>query len=203
MRARGWVNKRRETKKGRKLGGRPFDKATLYQLLTNPTYTGKMRYKDELHAGEHEAIIDQELFDMVQKQLKLNGRTGGAEVRNKYGALLRGLLRCKRCGAAMAPRGSGGYIEIKADPKGHRNDIYRKIERWLKAECIPVDGTRVLQASFHLKFQHNGAGRQPTLTFDVSVPNSSNLKSKPDEQREVGERCLKLWEVVADDDDKG
>jgi len=99
---RGWVNKRRETKKGRKLGGRPFDKATLYQLLTNPTYTGKMRYKDELHAGEHEAIIDQELFDKVQKQLKLNGRTGGAEVRNKYGALLRGLLRCKRCGTAMS-----------------------------------------------------------------------------------------------------
>ncbi len=98
---RGWVNKRRETKKGRKLGGRPFDKATLYQLLTNPTYTGKMRYKDELHAGEHEAIIDQELFDKVQKQLKLNGRTGGVEVRNKYGALLRGLLRCKHCGTAM------------------------------------------------------------------------------------------------------
>ncbi len=102
----------------------------------------------------------------------------------------------------LAPRGSGGYIEIKADPKGHRNDIYRKIERWLKAECIPVDGTRVLQATFHLKFQHDGRGRQPTLTFDVSVPNSSNLKSKPDEQREVGERCLKLWEVVADDDDE-
>jgi len=99
---RGWVNKRRETKKGRKLGGRPFDKATLYQLLTNPTYTGKTRYKDELHAGEHEAIIDQELFDKVQKQLKLNGRTGGAEVRNKYGALLRGLLRCKHCGTAMS-----------------------------------------------------------------------------------------------------
>jgi site-specific DNA recombinase len=98
---RSWVNKRRETKKGRKLGGRPFDKATLYQLLTNPTYTGKMRYKDELHAGEHEAIVDQELFDKVQKQLKLNGRTGGAEVRNKYGALLRGLMRCKRCGTAM------------------------------------------------------------------------------------------------------
>jgi site-specific DNA recombinase len=99
---RGWVNKRRETKKGKKLGGRPFDKATLYQLLTNPTYTGKMRYKDELHAGEHKAIINQELFDKVGKQLKFNGRTGGVEVRNKYGALLRGLLRCKRCNAAMS-----------------------------------------------------------------------------------------------------
>ncbi len=98
----------------------------------------------------------------------------------------------------VAPQGSGGYIEIKADPKGHRNDIYRKIERWLKAG-VAVEGARVLKASFHLKFQGNGHGRQPTMAFDVSAPNSSNLKSKPDEQREVGERCLKLWKVVDDE----
>lgn len=99
----------------------------------------------------------------------------------------------------IAPRGSGGYIEIKADPKGHPNDIYRKIERWLKAG-VAVEGVRVLKASFHLKFHGNGNGRQPTMTFEVSAPNSSNLKSKPDEQREVGERCLKLWKVVEDDE---
>jgi len=69
LKRRGWVNKRRVTKKGKKLGGRPFDKATLYQLLTNPTYTGKTRYKDELHDGEHEPIIEQNLFGKVRKQL--------------------------------------------------------------------------------------------------------------------------------------
>jgi len=102
----------------------------------------------------------------------------------------------------LAPRGSGGYIEIKADPKGHRNDIYRKIERWLKAESIPADATSVLQASFHLRFQHDGPGRPPVLSFDISAPYYSNLKGKPDEQREVGERCLKLWKVVTDNDDE-
>ncbi|MCL2646853.1 MAG: recombinase family protein [Phycisphaerales bacterium] len=99
---RGWGNKHRVTRKGHELGSRPFDKATLYQLLTNPTYTGKRKFKDELFAGEHEAIIEQDLFDKVQQQLKANGRSGGAEVRNKYGALLRGLLRCKGCNSAMA-----------------------------------------------------------------------------------------------------
>ncbi len=102
-----WVNKRRVTKKGKKLGGRPFDKATLYMLLTNPILTGKTKHKGELYEGEHDAIIDQELFDEVQRQLKLNGRTGGAEVRNKYGAILRGLLRCKGCGASMTHTFSG------------------------------------------------------------------------------------------------
>lgn len=98
---RDWHNKFRVTKKGQQLGGRPFDKASLYQLLINPLYLGKTRYKDELHAGEHEPIIDVEVFNRVQSQLKQNRRSGGVEVRNKYGALLRGLLRCKGCGTAM------------------------------------------------------------------------------------------------------
>jgi site-specific DNA recombinase len=102
-----WVNKRRVTKKGKKLGGRPFDKATLYMLLTNPMLTGKIKHNGELYEGEHEAIIDQETFDQVQHQLSLNGRTGGAEVRNKYGAILKGLLRCKCCQAAMCHTFSG------------------------------------------------------------------------------------------------
>jgi len=101
----------------------------------------------------------------------------------------------------LAPPGSGGYVEIKADPKAHPNDIYHKMRRWLSADIVTPGGTRVVQATFHLKFRHDGPGRQPTLTFDVLVPNSCNLKSKPDEQRVVGERCLKLWEIVADDDD--
>src|SRR5690606_11165518 len=70
----------------------------------------------------------------------------------------------------IAPPGSGGYIEIKADLKGNRNDIYRKIERWLKAG-VAVERARVVKASFLLKFQGNGHGRQPTMPFDVT-PNS-------------------------------
>lgn len=98
----------------------------------------------------------------------------------------------------ILPLGSGGYVEIKADPRSDRNDIYRKIDRWLRRENLPVESLRVGQATFSLRFIHNGTGRQPTLTFDVSVPHSSNLKSKPDEMRIIGERCLRLWEVIDD-----
>jgi hypothetical protein len=98
----------------------------------------------------------------------------------------------------IVPRGGGGYIEIKADPRGDRNDIYRKMDRWLRRENLPIEALRVVQATFALRFIHSGVGRQPTLTFEVSVPHSSNLKSKPDEVRVVGERCLRLWEVTDD-----
>jgi site-specific DNA recombinase len=53
---RGWVNKRWTTRKGRERGGKPFSKTSLHKLLTNVAYIGKVRYKNEVHDGEHAAI---------------------------------------------------------------------------------------------------------------------------------------------------
>jgi site-specific DNA recombinase len=100
---RGWTNKAWTSKKGRDLGGRAFSKGTLYQLLSNVLFTGKVRYKQELHDGEHEAIVDSDIFGKVQAVLQRNGRSGGALVRNQSGALLKGLLRCTPCRCAMTP----------------------------------------------------------------------------------------------------
>ena len=100
---RGWNNKRWVTRKGHETGGKPFYKQSLHSLLTNVTYIGKLRYKDEIHEGEHEAIVDAEIWQRVQALLQRNGRTGGAAVRNKFGAILKGILRCGACDCAMAP----------------------------------------------------------------------------------------------------
>jgi site-specific DNA recombinase len=100
---RGWANKRWTTRKGRELGGRPFTKTTLHQVLTNVLYAGKVRYKHELHDGEHEAIVDADTWQKVQTLLRRNGRNGGALLRNQFGALLKGILRCTPCGCAMTP----------------------------------------------------------------------------------------------------
>ena len=75
--SRGWQTKRRVTSAGRAVGGRPFDKPGLYNLLTNPLLVGKVVHKGEEFDGEHEAIIDPETFLKVQTLLKSNGRGGG------------------------------------------------------------------------------------------------------------------------------
>jgi site-specific DNA recombinase len=100
---REWRNKRSITRKGKERGGRHFDKSSLFKLLTNMAYIGKIRYKDEVHSGEHEPIVSIALWDSVQKLLKHNGKTGGVAIRNKFGALLKGLVRCVCCDAAMTP----------------------------------------------------------------------------------------------------
>jgi site-specific DNA recombinase len=100
---RGWTNKRWTTREGKEEGGQRLNKTSLHRLLTNVLYAGRVRYKDEVHAGEHPALVELEVFERVQALLRRNGRTGGAPVRNQFGALLKGLLRCTPCGCAMTP----------------------------------------------------------------------------------------------------
>jgi site-specific DNA recombinase len=100
---RGWVNKRWITRKGHERGGQPFTTTSLYRLLTNVAYVGRVRYKQEVHAGEHQGIVDPKVWHRVQVLLQRIGRTGGAVVRNRFGALLKGLLHCVPCGCSMTP----------------------------------------------------------------------------------------------------
>ena len=98
---RGWANKRWMSAKGKSMGGRPFDKCSVFKLLTNTAYMGLVRHKQATYPGEHEAIVGEPTFRRVQDILKRNGPTGGALVRNKYNALLKGLLTCSCCNCSM------------------------------------------------------------------------------------------------------
>jgi len=132
---RGWVTKRWTTKKGKQRGGRPFNKNNLYGLLTNATYIGKICYKDEVYEGQHQGIVDPDVFERVRRLLRLNHRTGGARVRNKFGALLKGLLHCTPCGCGMThshttKNGSKRYryyVCVNAQKRGWHNCPTRSI----------------------------------------------------------------------------
>ena len=106
-RKRSWKKKHWISKAGRSSGGGCIDVSWLQRLLTNPLYIGKMKLFGEAHEGEHEAIVDEETWQLVQDQLSHNAHSRGRSVRNKWGALLKGLLRCGRCGATMGHTGTG------------------------------------------------------------------------------------------------
>jgi len=67
-------------------------------LLTNATYTGKAAFKGTIYDGEHDGIVDIDPWQRMQDTLRRNGQTGGKAVRNKYGALLKGILYCEPSG---------------------------------------------------------------------------------------------------------
>src|SRR5262249_47181800 len=100
---RGWVNKRWVSRKSGPRGGRPFTKPRLYELLTNVLYIGKVKHKNEVHDGEHPAIVDMAVWEQVQAHLQQYGRNDAPVAYNDSAALLKGLLHCVPCGRAMTP----------------------------------------------------------------------------------------------------
>jgi site-specific DNA recombinase len=98
---RGWRRKSWTTKEGRRREGKPWDAANLRRVLKDPIYIGKAKLGGDVFPGEHDGIVPKALFQQAQDLLRENRRTGGSAARNKHGALLRGLLRCAACDAAM------------------------------------------------------------------------------------------------------
>jgi site-specific DNA recombinase len=141
---RGWTNKSWVTRKGHARVGQTFSKTSLHRLLTNVVYLGQVKYKNEVHAGEHAAIIPEALWRAVQDHLRREGRTSGS--RQAAHAPLAGLLRCRPCGCAMTPSSSskkGGrryryYVCLNAVKRGRHACPSRSLS-------APVIEARVLE----------------------------------------------------------
>lgn len=129
LNARGWTTKRWTTANGKTIGGRLFDRANLHHLLTNVAYIGRVRYRDETHPGQHEAIVDLPRWEKVQRLFRRNARNAGSFLRNKHGALLKGLLRCKACDAAMV------QMVSRKGPKLHRYYVCTKAQKRGYDQC--------------------------------------------------------------------
>ena len=98
---RGLRRKSWTTKDGKRREAKPWDRRTLSNFLRDVACVGKQKLGDDVFPGEHKRIVSNALFEKVQCLLDRNHRDRGATARNKYGALLRGLLQCSACDAAM------------------------------------------------------------------------------------------------------
>ena len=169
---RGWTSKRWTTSKGRQRGGRPFTKTFLHQLLTNPAYSGKVRFDGVTYAGEHAAIVDADTFQKVQTLLRQNNRAGSASVPNKLGALLKGLLRCVPCECAMTPahskRGSRRYRYYTC------SNAQRRGWKHCPSKSIPA-----AEIETYVLEQIKALGTDPTLMTEMLAPGAEQIEEKP------------------------
>jgi site-specific DNA recombinase len=157
---REWTLKRWTTREGKIVGGKPFTRARLHQLLTNVIYTGQVRHRGEVYPGEHEAIVDRETWEKVHAQLKAHAPSSNRSLRNKHGALLKGIVRCASCNAAMVhtytqkgPRLYRYYVCVKAHQQG-----------WAQCATRSVSAPELEQAVID---QIRGIGRNPMMLTAV------------------------------------
>src|SRR5258708_36987573 len=64
------IAKIRLSRNGNRSGGKTFSRGALYELLSNPIYIGEIRHREERHPGQHEPIMDRELWERAQRQLR-------------------------------------------------------------------------------------------------------------------------------------
>jgi DNA invertase Pin-like site-specific DNA recombinase len=98
---RGIRSKQRVLTSGQVLGGSSLRRGALYHLLQNRIYLGEVVHKGVSYPGEHERIIDEELWSAVQARLQAN-RGVRRRSRLQTGCLLTGLIFDER-GKLMSP----------------------------------------------------------------------------------------------------
>ena len=92
LRAEGITSKQRISKLGRISGGSTLYRGALYLMLQNRIYIGEITHKTESYPGQHDAIVERDLWDKVQAMLagnRVERSTGSA---TKDPSLLAGLM---------------------------------------------------------------------------------------------------------------
>ena len=87
----GIISRPKPCGEGKTIGGHPYRTGALSHLLANRIYVGEVRHHKQHFPGEHEPILDRELFGEVQSELaaRLNRKAQSTHATN---ALLKGLL---------------------------------------------------------------------------------------------------------------
>ena len=88
--------------------------------------------------------------------------------------------------------------ELRLRETANLTEVRAAVTKFCTAFGLTPSQLYVVQAGIQIEFQSDGRRRPKTMTFNVSTPNTCDLKSKPDEVRAVGERCIRRWRILRD-----
>jgi site-specific DNA recombinase len=98
----GIKSKIRVSASGNRSGGMSYSRGALYDILQNRLYLGEIHHKGKSYPGEHQAIVQEQLWEQVQARLKSDHQGSRHGVRANSPSLLVGLLQDSR-GSRFTP----------------------------------------------------------------------------------------------------
>lgn len=143
LRAQGFRNKQ----------GTLVDKGYLYRLLNNRVYRGEAVHKGKAYPGEHEAIIDAELWNRVHAILQESPRKRANNSRMQMPALLKGLI-FSETGAAMTPtatrKGTKLYryyvsMDVIRNREDSESDVPSRLPAGMVEGAVVTEVRRIVQ----------------------------------------------------------
>jgi hypothetical protein len=77
-------------------------------------------------------------------------------------------------------------------------DVYDMLDAHFPAGEFPRGELLVNQVAFTVRYRAADGDKERSFTFQVTFPDGCNLRSLPDDQRVVGEWCLREWGILND-----
>jgi site-specific DNA recombinase len=143
----GYRTKKRISKDGKNAGGGLFTKETIKRLLRSKLYRGIIRFNGEEFKGLHEPIIDEELFNAVQKRIDVSITDPRATYDGSELSLL-GILRCGECRSRLSTtyttkKSGKRYYYYKCTSSAHTSKKYCSA-RDLKADDVELFSQKLI-----------------------------------------------------------
>ena len=186
---RGWTNK---VWRATGYEARPFTKPVLRRLLANPIYIGRVRHRGETYLGEHDAIVEEPVWQQVQKVV----------VQERARASARNRIAIKKTATAKRTRASKTESPVVAPERVPR--IARLMALALKFELMIQQG----DVSDYATLAAVGRISRPRLTQIMNLCNLAPdiqeqllfLSYNTSEQHQINERAVRrlssllLWD---------
>lgn len=103
----------------------------LSDLLRNPFYVGRVRYRGKTYRGRHPRLVDEATFEQVQ--VVLRGHRTSGERPSRWQHYLRGAIICNDCGGRLIysrATGNGGlyeYFVCRGKQKGECGQPHHRV----------------------------------------------------------------------------
>ncbi len=170
-------------------GGKPVDKGYIYRILNNRVYLGEAVHRGVAYPGEHQAIIDQSLWDRVHHILRESPRKRAMHTRAQTPALLKGLI-FGPTGVAMSP------AHTRRNGKLYRYYVSTDVLKRNSATC-PVRRVPAAEIESAVIDQLRGLLRAPEIivrTWRAARQSMDDINEA--EVREALNRLDPLWDEL-------
>lgn len=178
--------------------GHNFENRSLYYILNNPVYIGKLKYtpgrrntydfEDKnmiIVDGKHEPIINLELWNITQEKLAQNSKWKKPKQRIDYSVKFwsRGLIRCKECNCTMVTL-NRSYLRCNGYNKGKCTNS-SKIKKDLAEKLI----LEQIKNDFTTKKINNIVDRKKEKKniseYDIIIDKINSIKNKESRIKEA------------------
>lgn len=122
-------------KSGKRREGSYLNKGQLYQLLHRRVYIGEAAHKDKSYPGEHQAIIDRDLFNKVQEKLNRQNPKAYCD-QHPERSLLKGMI---------FDEGGRAYSPVCHVRKGRKPYRYYVSQKAIRNGCDATPGIRSIR----------------------------------------------------------